>query len=115
MDKQLSYYSDINKKLDIIEKNIDNNQWEELAEKFIEIKTLKNKIDKEKLNNDKESELKAVNQRNKIKSKIDLLEEKINIWKESQKIKIENLKKKENHLNGYKKQPTRSYYIDKSE
>ncbi len=113
MDKQLSYYSNINKKLDIIEKDIDNNQWEELAEKFIEIKTLKSKIDKEKLNNNKESE--TLTQRDKIRSKIDVIEEKINIWKESQKLKIENLKKKENHLNGYKKQPTRSYYIDKSE
>jgi len=106
----LNYYSEILKKLDIVDRNIDNNEWNLLSEVFKEINQLK-----ERINTDEISDIKTKKQKEEILSKISILGKKINDWKEKQKNKIENLKIKENHINGYKKQSSRSYYIDKSE
>ena len=114
MDRKLSY-ADIEKKLDAITLDIERNQWDKLSDKFSEIRNIKKKIDLDNQNKTKETDQKLLKQKESILLKIEQLEKKITIWKENQQKKINSLKNKENHLNGYKKQPSRSYYIDKSE
>ncbi len=108
MDSTSTNLVKIINKLDLIDKNIDNNKWDKLSEHFAEIKVLRDSFNNQ-------TSVEFENQKNKIITRIDSIEKKIISWKEEQKHKIENLKRKENHINGYKKQPNRAYYIDKSE
>ncbi len=115
MDSSLINIIEIEKKLDAITFDIERNQWDKLSDKFSEIRNIKKKIDLDNQNKTKETDQKLLKQKENILLKIDQLEKKITIWKEDQQEKINKLKNKENHLSGYKKQPNRSYYIDKSE
>ena len=115
MDNNIIYYTEIEKKLDLIAKNIEKDQWSVLSGEFLEIKKIKDKIGLENVNTKDRSEREIIEQKKKILSKINKLEQTIILWKEKQQEKINNIKTKENHLNGYKKQPNRPYYIDKSE
>jgi len=111
MDSKLSYYIEIEKKLDIIEQDIDQNQYETSIKKFSEIR----KIDAAKFSSEPKLDQDISVIKDKIITKIEILEKKITKWKADQLNKIETIQKKGNHLDGYKKQPRRSYYIDKSE
>ena len=109
MDKNRSLYTEIKAKLNQIDTHIDQNQWGELDPLFAEIRTLEHRVDKTTAGPD----LAEIKQQ--VLDRINEIETKINAWKESQKGKITANKQQGSHMNGYMKQPQRSYYIDKSE